>query len=66
MLRYVRNALTAAGFAPIVTGDPRDLSRIFKEGKLRLVVLDLTLPKTDGIEYKLLRVLSLNEGRVSA
>ena len=50
MLRYVRNALTAAGYAPLVTGDPRDLSRIIKKEKPRLVVLDLMLPETDGIE----------------
>ncbi len=50
MMRYVRNALTAAGYAPLVTGDARDLSRIIKEEKPRLVVLDLMLPETDGIE----------------
>ena len=50
MLRYVRDALSAAGYAPLVTGDPRDLSRIIKEEKPRLVVLDLMLPETDGIE----------------
>ena len=49
-LRHVRGALTAAGYAPIVTGDPHQLSRIIKEKKPRLVVLDLMLPETDGIE----------------
>ena len=37
-LRYVRDALAKAGYAPIVTGDPH------------LVLLDLILPGTDGIE----------------
>ncbi len=49
-LRYVRDALTTAGYAPIVTGDPRQLSEIIKKEKPRLVVLDLMLPETDGIE----------------
>ena len=30
-LRYVRDALTRAGFAPIVTGDPEDVPRLMKE-----------------------------------
>ena len=50
MLRYVRDALAEAGYAPLVTGDPRDLSRIIKEENPKLVVLDLMLPETDGIE----------------
>ena len=49
-LRYVRDALATAGFSPIVTGDHRELPRIIKTGKPRLVLLDLVLPGTDGIE----------------
>ena len=49
-LRYVRDALSAAGFDPLVTGDPRDLSRILRTEKPELVLLDLMLPETDGIE----------------
>ena len=49
-LRYVRDALATAGFSPIVTGDYRELPRIIKTGKPRLVLLDLVLPGTDGIE----------------
>ena len=49
-LRYVRDALATAGFSPIVTGDYRELPRIVKAEKPRLVLLDLVLPGTDGIE----------------
>ena len=41
-LRYVRDVLTRAGYAPIVTGDPAEVPR--------LVLLDLVLPDRDGIE----------------
>ena len=50
MLRYVRDALSAAGYSPVVTGDHRELSRIVRAEKPRLVVLDLILPEADGIE----------------
>ena len=49
-LRFVRDALVAAGYTPLVTGDHRDLSRIIKTEKPQLVLLDLFLPGTDGIE----------------
>ena len=48
-LRYVRNVLADAGYAPIVTGDHRELSRIVRAEKPDLVLLDLMLPGTDGI-----------------
>ena len=49
-LRYVRDALTRAGYAPIVTGDPADVIRLMEEEKPHLVLLDLVLPGVDGIE----------------
>ena len=49
-LRHVRDTLTDAGYAPLVTGDPRQLSRILRTEKPRLVLLDLMLPGTDGIQ----------------
>ena len=49
-LRYVRDTLNAAGYAPTVTGDPRELARLIKTRRPQLVVLDLMLPGMDGIE----------------
>ena len=48
-LRYVRDVLTKAGYAPIATGDPADVSRLMEERKPHLVLLDLMLPGTDGV-----------------
>ena len=49
-LRYVRDALAKAGYAPVVTGDPEDVPRLMEEEKPHLVLLDLMLPGSDGIE----------------
>ena len=49
-LRHVRDTLSEAGYAPLVTGDPRELPRILRAEKPRLVLLDLMLPGTDGVE----------------
>ena len=49
-LRYAREALTEAGFAVTVTADPEGLERLMESEKPHLVLLDLMLPGTDGIE----------------
>ena len=49
-LRHVRDTLADAGYAPLVTGDPRELSRLLRAEQPRLVLLDLMLPGTDGIQ----------------
>ena len=49
-LRYVGDALASAGFSPLVTADHREIARIVNAEKPRLVLLDLLLPGTDGIE----------------
>ena len=49
-LRYVREALTEAGYAALVTGDHRELPRLIEAERPDLVLLDLVLPDTDGIE----------------
>ena len=49
-LRYVRDVLAAADYEVLVTGDHRDVARIVESEKPELVLLDLMLPETDGIE----------------
>ena len=49
-LRYVRDTLTEAGYAPVVTGDPEDVVRLMAEERPELALLDLMLPGADGIE----------------
>ena len=49
-LRYVRDVLSRAGYAPIVTGNPEEALRLVEVEKPDLVLLDLMLPGTDGIE----------------
>lgn len=49
-LRFARDALASRGYAPIVTGDARELPRLLRTDRPDLVLLDLVLPGTDGIE----------------
>ena len=49
-LRYVRDALARAGYAPLVTGDPQEVASLVRANDPHLVLLDLMLPGTDGIE----------------
>ena len=49
-LRYVRDTLTKAGYDPVVTGEPEEALRMLAEYRPELVLLDLMLPGTDGIE----------------
>ena len=49
-LRYVRDALTEAGYAVFVTGDPEALPELIRSHQPSLVLLDVVLPGTDGIE----------------
>ena len=49
-LRYVREALVPDGYVPVTTGDPHELPNLLKTHKPQLVLLDLLLPGTDGIE----------------
>ena len=49
-LRYVRDALTKAGYTPVVTGDPEEVPRLMAEETPRLVLLDMMLPGSDGME----------------
>ena len=50
VLRFVRDALSTGGYAAVMTGDPGDLSHLIRTEQPELVLLDLVLPGTDGIE----------------
>ncbi len=49
-LRYVQQALTKSGYTPIVTTDPAEALPLVHDKNPDLVLLDLMLPGTDGIE----------------
>ncbi len=49
-LRSVREALSNAGYVPVVTGDASEAIDLFKEHSPELVLLDLVLPGSDGIK----------------
>ena len=49
-LRHIRDALARAGYEPIVTGDPQEALSQVEANAPHLVLLDLMLPGTDGIE----------------
>ena len=50
ILRLIRNTLSDAGYIPIVTGDPDEALHLIKQEKPHLILLDMVLPGTDGIE----------------
>ncbi len=50
MLRFVRETLSKAGYSPITTTEYQNISQIIAEEKPKLILLDLMLPGTDGIE----------------
>ena len=50
MLRFVRDALADAGYDALVTDDHHDLAALIDAERPHLVLLDLMLPDTDGIE----------------
>ena len=49
-LRYIRDSLSMAGYSPIMTGDPHEALSLMEANDPHLVLLDLMLPETDGIE----------------
>ena len=60
MLRFVRDALADAGYHALVTADPHDLAALIDAERPHLVLLDLMLPDTDGVEL-MQRVSRLSE-----
>ena len=49
-LRYIRDTLAKSGYDPVVTGEPEEALRLLEAEGPELVLLDLMLPGTDGIE----------------
>ena len=49
-LRYVRNVLSDSGYDPIVTAEPAEALSLIEQNRPHLVLLDLMLPGSDGIE----------------
>ncbi len=49
-LRYVRDTLAKSGYDPVVTGEPEEAVRLVADERPELVLLDMMLPGTDGIE----------------
>ena len=49
-LRYVRDTLARSGYDPVVTGEPGEALRLVVNERPEVVLLDLMLPGTDGIE----------------
>ncbi|MXY68013.1 MAG: response regulator [Acidobacteriia bacterium] len=59
-LRFARETLSQAGYAPLVTGAPDELAHLIRSERPQLVLLDLLLPGSDGIEL-LQRVPELSD-----
>ncbi len=49
-LRHLRKVLSDAGYHPIVTADPEEVISLVEEHRPHLVLLDMMLPGSDGIE----------------
>ena len=49
-LMYIRSALSESGYTPIVTASAEEALNLFMESRPHLVLLDLMLPGSDGIE----------------
>ena len=49
-LRYIRDSLQKSGYNPVVSTDPEEVDRLLEESRPDLVLLDLMLPGSDGID----------------
>ena len=49
-LRYARDALAAAGYDALVSMDPQEVAQLITTRRPQLVLLDLVLGETDGVE----------------
>ena len=49
-LKHIRDSLTEQGHLPTVTGDPQQVASLIEETQPHVILLDLMLPGTDGLE----------------
>ena len=50
VLRFMRHALTEGGYQVTATSDPEEALRLMEQDQPHLVLLELSLPGTDGVE----------------
>ncbi len=63
VLLHIRNTLSQAGYAPIVTVNPNEVTHLIETENPHLILLDLMLPGTDGIEL-MQRILGITDAPV--
>ena len=49
-LRLLRTTLSSSGYRPVVTSDPEEALHLMEEDRPHLVLLDLMLPGSDGVD----------------
>ena len=49
-LRLLRTTLSSSGYRPVVTADPEEALLLMEENRPQLVLLDLMLPGSDGVD----------------
>ena len=49
-LRQIRDVLSSAGYSPVVSGDAGDVPELLEQAQPQLVLLDLLLPGSDGLD----------------
>lgn len=59
LAEYMASAARMTGFAPAIAADQKSFVEAFGAGRPDVVVLDLGMPNTDGVEY--LRFLAEHE-----
>ncbi len=59
-LKFIRDALQGEGCDPVVTGDPQQVADLIEEANPQLVLLDMMIPGTDGME--LMRDIQMTGG----
>lgn len=48
--KHVRDSLDRSGYSPVITGDPDEALSLMDETRPHVVLLDLMLPVSDGVE----------------